>query len=141
MKKLPLLFVLLSMLYSFSSCHSDDEPYIHFKTADGEIITNKTIPVNLNSEIELYVDIGYEEARDENNLIHYERKIDDGQVIDLTFTGDLDILTIGAFNNLLIEKSKINLSFNEGGVESGSIVTIIVRDNGRLMNTLIFEVR
>ncbi len=140
MKTIYTLAILLGISLFFTSCGSDDEPYIVFRDSNGNAINAPVITVPLNSERDLYIDIGYEEAKGEHNMIHYERQINDGQVIDLTFTGTLDILTVGVHNNLLIEKAKIYLDFNENRVSRGSHVTVIIRDNGSLRRTLVFEV-
>lgn len=140
MKTTNILAALVGMILFFTSCGSDDEPYIVFKYGDGTVINSAVVPVELGSELELYVDIGYEEARGEHNLIHYERRIDDGVLVDLAFTGTLKILSIGVFNNLNIERSRIRLDFSEERVSHGSQVMVIVRDNGSLRRTLVFEV-
>lgn len=134
---LPLLFV--SFLFIFSSCRNEkDEPYIRFRDKDGQEYSERVM-VPLNTDLKLFVYIGYEE-KGENNLIHYERSIDGSPFSDITFTGTLDILSVGRFNNLLTEKASIDISFNEERVSEGSVVQIRVRDSGTLSKTITFEV-
>lgn len=141
MKKIQIFIALLGIVTILGSCSSDDAPYIIFNDQHGEINTSDIIDVALNSNMELFVSAGFEEAKGEHNMIHYERQINDGTIVDLTFTGTLDILTVGVHNNLIIEKAQISLSFDEETVVPGDMVKIIARDNGTLRNTVVFKIK
>lgn len=133
--------VLLAGIITFlSSCSINDEPYVTFKYDNERVITANTISVSLDSTFELYVDIGFDKEKGEDNMIYYEQQIGD-ETVDLTSTNILEMLAIDTYHNLTLEQAKITLSFSKDVVQSGSEVKIIIRDKWILQKALIFKVQ
>lgn len=140
MRNFKLLLLSGLIIFGFACSDSDDDPYIIIKDAAGEIIASGTIiPVNVNDEVKIYTEIGYEETDDVDT--HYEWKIDDEPFKKYSSSDGLDITTLGRHNNLSIQKAELSIDFTEDIVRKGSTVIIRIRDKTIASKQVIFEVK
>lgn len=140
MKKGIYITLFIALAGILASCKkSDDKPYIYFSNVGGDAITATTpIPAALNSTVVIHMKAGYE--RSEGNNLDYEWKIDDGHYKQYSALDGLDITTLGRHNNLRIEEATLDIAFSDEVMDSGSHVSVRVRDQTGLSRTLTFVV-
>ena len=121
----------------FASCKKDDaEPKVVFKNNDGKVITNDTINVQINSEVQVFAEVDYSDSTPEDL-----RQIDGGHIENLIKGTDYRLKSNGCrANGNDFEKVIITTHFADSLVHTGSLVKISARVGTDAYGEVVYKV-
>ena len=121
----------------FASCKKDDaDPKVVFKNNDGKVITNDTINVQINSEVQVFAEVDYSDSTPE-----YLRQTDGGHIENLIKGTDYRLKSNGCrTNGNDFEKVIITTHFADSLVHIGSLVKISARVGTDAYGEVVYKV-
>ena len=121
----------------FASCQKDDaDPKVVFKNNDGKVITNDTINVQINSEVQVFAEVDYSDSTPE-----YLRQTDGGHIENLIKGTDYRLKSNGCrTNGNDFEKVIITTHFADSLVHIGSLVKISARVGTEAYGEVVYKV-
>lgn len=121
----------------FASCQKDDaDPKVVFKNNDGKVITNDTINVQINSEVQVFAEEDYSDSTPE-----YLRQTDCGHIENLIKGTDYRLKSNGCrTNGIDFEKVIITTHFADSLVHIGSLVKISARVGTEAYGEVVYKV-
>ncbi len=136
MRRALLIFCMTGLAWLIHSCTKEDnKPYIIFKDSNANVLNTDTLEVNINTVQELLIESGFP-----GSSPLYLRQIDEGEVVDISETADVQRVTTGS-SGINIEKVVITTHVNDAIVVSGSIIKTTVRINTDLSESKYYKVR
>lgn len=132
-----LAMAVLAVATLFAACQKDDAaPKVVFKNNDGKVITNDTINVQINSEVQVFAEVDYS-----NTIPKYLRQIDGSHIETLVKGTDYRLKSNGCrANGNDFEKVIITTQFVDSLVFVGSLVKISARVGTDAYGEVVYKV-